>query len=89
MSTTLVEKEHQLFFQTYKRLSLDVVGGEGCTLFTRDGKRYVDFFGGLAVNALGYNHPGIKKAIQEQADRYIHLSNFFIQEPQVKLAEKL
>ncbi|MEX0736436.1 MAG: acetylornithine transaminase, partial [Bacteroidota bacterium] len=43
----------------------------------------------LAVNALGYNHPGIKKAIQEQADRYIHLSNFFIQEPQVKLAEKL
>ncbi len=89
MSTTLVEKEHQLFFQTYKRLSLDVVGGEGCTLFTRDGKRYIDFFGGLAVNALGYNHPGLKKAIQEQADRYIHLSNFFIQEPQVKLAEKL
>lgn len=86
---TLFEKEHQLFFHTYKRLTLDIVRGEGCTLYARDGKRYTDFFGGLAVNALGYNHPGVRKAIQEQADRYIHLSNFFVQEPQVLLAEKL
>lgn len=86
---TLFDKEHRLFFQTYKRLPLDIERGEGCYLFDRQGKRYLDFFGGLAVNALGYNHPGVKKAIQTQTDKYIHLSNYYVQEPQVQLAEKL
>lgn len=86
---TLFEQEQSLFFQTYKRLSLDIVGGQGCYLTDRQGKRYLDFFGGLAVNALGYNHPRVVKAIKNQADQYIHLSNFFVQEPQVKLAERL
>lgn len=89
MTNILFEKEHEYFFQTYKRLSLDIVRGEGCFLFDRDGKRYLDFFGGLAVNALGYNHPGIKQAIVDQIDMYLHLSNYFVQEPQVKLAEKI
>ncbi|MDD8017480.1 MAG: aspartate aminotransferase family protein [Bacteroidota bacterium] len=86
---TLQEKESQLFFHTYKRLFLEVVRGEGCYLFTRDGKKYLDMFSGLAVNALGYAHPVIVKAIEEQARKYTHLSNFFIQEPQVQLAERL
>jgi acetylornithine aminotransferase len=86
---TLFDKEHRLFFQTYKRLPLDIERGEGAYLYDRSGKRYLDFFGGLAVNALGYNHGGVKKAIHEQLERYVHLSNYYVQEPQVRLAEKL
>ncbi len=83
------EKEQQLFFHTYKRLSLEVDHGEGCYLFTKDGKKYLDMFAGLAVNALGYNHPAIIRAIETQIRKYNHLSNYFIQEPQVLLAEQL
>ncbi len=85
----LFQKEEKFFFRTYKRLPLDIERGEGCYLFARDGKRYLDFFGGLAVNALGYNHPRINKAIQDQLQKYIHLSNFYVQEPQVRVAEQL
>ncbi len=86
---SLTELEHDLFFQTYKRLPLDIVRGEGCILTDRNGKQYLDFFGGLAVNALGYKHPRILEAIRAQSEQYIHLSNFFVQEPQIRLAEKL
>ncbi|MEX0602209.1 MAG: acetylornithine/succinylornithine family transaminase [Bacteroidota bacterium] len=89
MSTPLFEQEHKIFFQTYKRLTLDIVRGEGCILIDRDGKEYLDCFGGLAVNALGYNHPGVKRAIEDQIGKYIHLSNYYVQEPQVRLAEHL
>jgi acetylornithine/N-succinyldiaminopimelate aminotransferase len=86
---TVFELEQSLFFQTYKRLPVDVIEGHGCYLTDRQGKRYLDFFGGLAVNALGYGHPRILEAIRTQTERYVHLSNFFVQEPQVRLAEKL
>jgi len=85
----LFEKEQQFFFHTYKRLTLDIDRGEGCYLVARDGKRYLDFFGGLAVNALGYNNPKVNDAILQQIHKYIHLSNYYVQEPQVKLAERL
>ncbi|MDE3059140.1 MAG: aminotransferase class III-fold pyridoxal phosphate-dependent enzyme, partial [Bacteroidota bacterium] len=84
-----LEKEPQLFFHTYKRLSLEVDHGEGCYLFTKDGKKYLDMFAGLAVNALGYHHPAIIHAIETQIKKYNHLSNYFVQEPQILLAEKL
>jgi acetylornithine aminotransferase len=86
---SLLDNEAQLFFKTYKRLTLDVDRGDGCYLYTRDGRKYLDMFSGLAVNALGYNHPGIIAAIENQIKKYIHLSNFFVQEPQVDLAERL
>ncbi|HTP13765.1 MAG TPA: aspartate aminotransferase family protein [Bacteroidota bacterium] len=89
MSDTILEKEQQLFFHTYKRLPLEIERGEGCYLFTRDGTRYLDFFGGIAVNALGHNHSRLCRAIEEQIHKYIHVSNYFVQEPQVKLAEKI
>ena len=84
-----LEREAQYFFHTYKRIPLEIEKGEGVYLFTRDGKRYLDMFSGLAVNALGYGHPGIIKAIEEQSRRYIHLSNYYLQEPQLRLAELL
>jgi acetylornithine aminotransferase len=89
MPESLIQKEQEYFFRTYKRLSLDIVRGEGCFLFDRGGKRFVDFFGGLAVNALGYRHQGINDAIKRQIELYSHISNFFVQETQVLLAEKL
>ncbi|MCX6135230.1 MAG: aspartate aminotransferase family protein [Ignavibacteriales bacterium] len=85
----MFQKEDKYFFHTYKRLGLDIERGEGVYLYAKDGKRYLDFFGGLAVNALGYNHSGINKAIIDQVKKYIHLSNYYVQEPQVKLAERV
>lgn len=83
------EKESELFFHTYKRLPLEVERGEGCYLYTTDGRKYLDMFSGLAVNALGYAHPAVIKAVDEQVRKYTHLSNFFIQQPQLQLAERL
>ena len=83
------ERESASLFHTYKRLPLEILRGEGMYLFAKDGKRYLDMFSGLAVNALGYRHPRIIAAIREQADRYIHLSNYYLQEPQIRLAELL
>ncbi len=86
---TTIEDEAKLFFKTYKRLPLEIERGEGCYLYAKDGKTYLDMFAGLAVNALGYAHPGVVAAIEQQARRYTHLSNFFIQQPQLDLAESL
>ena len=88
-NSNLFQKEDKYFFHTYKRLGLDIDRGDGVYLYAKDGKRYLDFFGGLAVNALGYNHPAVNKAIIGQVNRYIHLSNYYVQDAQVNLAEKV
>jgi len=82
-------RDAALFMHTYKRLPLDIVRGEGPWLVGRDGTRYLDMFGGIAVNALGHAHPAVVHAITEQARRYIHISNYFHQEPQQELADAL
>ena len=89
MSESIFEKESKYFFHTFHRLPLEIDRGEGVYLYTKDGKRYLDFFGGLAVNALGYNHPRITAAIEKQIHRYIHLSNYFVQDKTVELAERI
>jgi predicted acetylornithine/succinylornithine family transaminase len=58
-------------------------------VIAKDGTRYLDMFSGLAVNALGYAHPAVVKAIADQAARFTHLSNYFLQETQIRLAELL
>jgi predicted acetylornithine/succinylornithine family transaminase len=78
-----------LFMSTYRRLPLDIVRGEGPWLLARDGRRYLDMFAGIAVNALGHAHPAVVGAIADQAGRYVHLSNYFHQEPQQQLAAAL
>ncbi len=84
-----LEREASYFFHTYKRIPLEIDWGEGMYLFSKDGRRYLDMFSGLAVNALGYGHPGLLNAIEEQSRKYIHLSNYYLQEPQLQLAELL
>lgn len=86
---TLFERDTDAILGTYNRLPLHIVRGEGVHLIDSEGRRYLDFFGGLAVNALGYGHPAVLGAIREQSERYLHLSNLFPQEPQVALAERL
>jgi len=86
---SLSEKEDRWFFKTYKRLDISIDRGEGCWLITKSGKRILDMFGGLAVNVLGYCHPELIQAIEEQIRRYIHVSNFFYQEPQIHLAQQI
>ncbi|MBU3742087.1 MAG: aspartate aminotransferase family protein [Candidatus Kapabacteria bacterium] len=87
--TETIEREQQSLFQTYKRLPVVIDRAEGCRIIDVDGNVYLDFLGGIAVNALGHSHPRVVEAVTYQARRYMHVSNFFYQEPQVKLAEQL
>jgi len=63
--------------------------GEGTRVWDEDGKEYLDLFGGIAVNALGHNHPALVGAVRDQLSTLGHISNFFASEPQIELAEKL
>ncbi len=83
------ERESAVLFHTYKRIPLEIDHGEGVYLYANDGKRYLDLFGGLAVNALGYGNSRVLDAIAGQSRKFIHLSNYFLQEPQIRLAELL
>jgi acetylornithine/N-succinyldiaminopimelate aminotransferase len=81
--------EKQYHIQVYNRLPLTLVRGKGALVWDVEGNEYLDAFGGLAVNSLGHCHPKVVKAIQEQSQKLLHTSNFFYNEPQSLLAEKL
>jgi len=83
------ELESKHFFQTYKRFPVEISHGDGCYLVTKDGRRILDFFTGLAVSALGHGNPDVLEAVTKQISRYLHLSNFYLQETQVELAQSL
>ncbi|MEU6244235.1 acetylornithine transaminase [Streptomyces sp. NPDC047024] len=68
---------------------LPLVRGEGTAVWDADGKRYLDFVGGIAVNALGHAHPAIVAAVSTQIASLGHVSNLFVAEPPVALAERL
>ena len=84
-----MSKEKELLLQTYNRIPLDISHGEDVYLISKDGKKYLDFFSGLAVNALGYGNKKIINAIIDQIKNYIHLSNYYLNQPQIELAERL
>lgn len=75
--------------KTYGRYPLVAVSGEGCWLTDIDGKKYLDFLAGVAVNNLGHCHPDIVAALQDQAGRLLHCSNFYHIPQQIELAELL
>ncbi len=74
---------------TYARQPVAFVRGEGVYLWDEDGKRYLDAVAGVAVNTLGHGHPGLVKAISEQATALIHTSNLYRVKRQEELAERL
>jgi len=83
------ELEKQVLIPTYDRLPILAVGGEGCYLFDDSGKKYLDFLGGLAVNALGYAHPEILAVLRDEAETLLHVSNLLYHPYQAPLADKL
>jgi len=74
---------------TYKRSDMIFTHGRGCYVFDQNGKKYLDFLGGIAVNALGYSYPDLVKTIRLEAGRAVHVSNLFHNPFQGPLAAKL
>ncbi len=90
MSTDkLIEESKKYLFNTYGRFPVVFVRGRGMKLWDSDGKEYTDFLSGIAVNNLGHCHPKVVIALQKQAQKLIHVSNYFHIEPQIKLAKAL
>ncbi|PWT77339.1 MAG: aspartate aminotransferase family protein [Proteobacteria bacterium] len=81
--------ESRLLLQTYERNPLLFVRGEGVHVIDENGIKYLDLLSGIGVNALGYGHPAIEKAISEQSRALIHTSNLFYHEGQAGLALRL
>ena len=75
--------------QTYGRLPVAFVRGEGMHLWDSEGKEYLDFLGGLAVTSLGHAHPAVADAIADQARTLLHVSNLYYNEVQPQVAARL
>lgn len=80
---------NKYLMNTYNRSHIVLRKGRGMKVWGADGKEYLDFVGGVAVNCLGHCHPKVVIAIQKQAQRLLHVSNLFHIEPQIKLAKLL
>lgn len=85
----IIEQGKNVVMNTYGRLPMTMVKGDGAWVWDSDGKQYLDFVTGLAVNSLGHSHPAIVHAIQEQAKEILHTSNIYWIPNQVALAERL
>ena len=87
--TDLKERESRAIFQTYGRQDVLLVRGSKARVWDSDGKEYLDFVAGIAVNNVGHCHPAVVEAVQSQVQRLIHTSNLYYTENQVLLAEEL
>ncbi len=89
LSNKYQDLDRQNYLQTFKRFPITISHGKGSRVWDVDGNEYIDVIGGIAVNIVGHCHPEVVKAVQEQSARLMHISNFYLSEPQVKLSEKL
>ncbi|CAL9375716.1 Acetylornithine aminotransferase [Streptomyces sp. enrichment culture] len=85
----LTARWQNALMNNYGTPRLPLVRGEGVRLWDADGKEYLDFVGGIAVNALGHAHPAVVEAVSRQIASLGHVSNLFVAEPPVALAERL
>jgi acetylornithine/N-succinyldiaminopimelate aminotransferase len=81
--------DERYLMNTYRRPPMVFTNGRGCRLYDSQGREYLDFLAGIAVNALGYAHPRIVKVIRREAGRATHVSNLFHNPYQGALAKKL
>jgi len=90
-STTaeLTERAAAVMTPNYRPLPLVLVHGQGARVTDRDGRTFLDMVAGIAVNALGHAHPRLTRAIAEQAAALVHVSNLYLNEPSIALAEAL
>lgn len=86
---TIIERAEEAVLHTYNRYSLVLEKGEGVYLYDTEGKQYLDFAAGIAVQALGYHYPGYDEALKEQIDKLMHTSNLFYNIPAMEAAGKL
>ncbi|HZM04049.1 MAG TPA: acetylornithine transaminase [Candidatus Saccharimonadales bacterium] len=86
---SIQERFQKNVIPTYARFEIALERGEGSRLWDVNGKRYLDFGGGIAVCALGHANPEITEALIDQSRKLVHISNLYFQEPQGRLAEKL
>ena len=89
MSDTWKDRYAGALMNAFGPPKLVLTRGEGARVWDEDGREYLDLFGGIAVNALGHNHPALVAAVHGQLSTLGHISNFFASEPQIELAEKL
>ena len=85
----LIKRETESIVQTYTRQNVVLVRGSGAKVWDSEGKEYLDFVAGIAVNNVGHCHPAVVEAIKRQAETLIHTSNLYYTENQVLLAEEL
>jgi len=85
----IIDKGQKYVMNTYGRFPISLVKGKGSYVWDADGKEYLDFLGGIAVNVLGHCDETLQAALQEQAMNLWHVSNLYWIKPQVELAEKL
>ncbi|MFL5309966.1 MAG: acetylornithine transaminase [Myxococcales bacterium] len=85
----LVARAGKVLFQNYRTQPVALVRGEGTQVWDADGKRYLDFIGGIATVSVGHANPQVREAVLEQTKLLWHASNLYFTEPQVRLAEKL
>lgn len=83
------ELDTKYYLQTFKRYPLTLSRGRGAHVWDVEGNEYIDVIGGIAVNCVGHCHPKVVRAIQQQAEDLIHISNFYLSESQVRLSGKL
>jgi acetylornithine/N-succinyldiaminopimelate aminotransferase len=84
-----VALEHKYYQGTFKRQPITLVKGEGTRVWDSQGKVYLDFVAGIAVNVLGHCHPAIVEAVQHQVTQLVHVSNLYYNTRQIELAELL
>src|SRR5690349_24817269 len=85
----LQELEARWVMQTYPRMPVEFVRGEGARLWDAEGKPYLDFLAGISVCSVGHCHPAVVEAVREQVGRLTHVSNLFYTEGALRLAERL
>ncbi len=88
-SQAWIDKAEQCVMKTYGRYPIVAERGHGCRLWDVDGKAYLDFLAGVAVNNLGHCHPKVVAALQDQASRLLHCSNYYHIPQQIELADWL
>src|SRR5262245_24663893 len=85
----IVAREARYVLQTYRRNPVTFVRGDGVRLYDAEGREYLDLLSGIGVAALGHAHPGLARALTDQAHTLIHTSNLFFHPLQGELAERL
>ncbi len=85
----LVAQASAHLYPNYRQPPVILTRGQGREVWDLEGRRYLDLAGGIAVSSLGHAHPALVRALSEQAARLIHVSNYFYNEPNVRLAERL